>query len=297
MSEHVRRAAIPLRGDAADHDALLELARQARFVLLGEASHGTHDFYSERARITKRLIEDAGFDAVAVEADWPDAYRVNAYVRGAGDDASAEEALVGFVGFPAWMWRNTDVRAFVEWLRRSNDALPEGRPRVGFYGIDLYSLRASVDEVVRYLDDVDPEAARRARNRYACFDHYGDEAQAYGYATEVGGAEPCENDVVEQLVELRRRAVDYAAHDGRVAEDPVLLRRAERPARQERRALLPIDVSRARVVVESPRPSHGRDARRARRAPRARAWLVAHRRLGPQLASRGRSRDGARRRG
>jgi predicted phosphoribosyltransferase len=122
----VREAAGPLTGAAGDYDALLDRIGEARFVLLGEASHGTHEFYRERARITQRLIKEKGFTAVAVEADWPDAYRVNRYVHGAGDDVDAEEALSDFRHFPRWMWRNTDVLGFVGWLRGHNDGLPAG---------------------------------------------------------------------------------------------------------------------------------------------------------------------------
>ena len=138
-------------------------------MLLGEATHGTHEFYRVRAEITRRLIEDKGFAAVAVEADWPDAYRVNRWVRAASDDGSAEESLAGFRRFPTWMWRNADVLDFVGWLREHNDTMPAGAARVGFYGLDLYALFTSIEAVIAYLDAVDPELARRARQRYGCF--------------------------------------------------------------------------------------------------------------------------------
>ena len=203
----------------ASYDDVLDRVGDARVVLLGEASHGTHEFYRDRAEITRRLIDERGFVAVAAEADWPDAYRVNCFVRGAGDDRAAEEALRSFRRFPAWMWRNEDVLEFVDWLRRRNDA-GEGIA-AGFYGLDLYSLHASIESVLRYLDDVDPEAAARARARYSCFDHFGDDAQTYGYETGVGGADPCERDVVAQLVELQRRGPppSPANDDGLVATD------------------------------------------------------------------------------
>ena len=204
---------------ASDYDPLLELIGDARFVLLGEASHGTHEFYRERAQITKRLIREKGFTAVAVEADWPDAYRVNRYVRGRGDDAEAVDALAGFRRFPAWMWRNADVLDFVGWLRAHNDEAGPGRPEVGFYGLDLYSLHASIEAVLAYLDKVDPEAAGRARARYACFDYYGEDTQAYGFASGLGLGPSCEHEVVTQLVDLRRSAAEYALRDGRIAED------------------------------------------------------------------------------
>jgi erythromycin esterase-like protein len=215
----VRESAVPLSGSPGDYDPLLDLVGEARFVLLGEASHGTHEFYRERAQVTKRLIREKGFTAVAVEADWPDAYRVNRYVRGRGEDAGAVDALAGFRRFPAWMWQNADVLDFAGWLRAHNDAAGPGAPEVGFYGLDLYSLHASMGAVLAYLEKVDPGAAARARRRYACFDHYGGDTQAYGYATAFGLGRSCENEVVTQLVELCRGAAAYALRDGRVAED------------------------------------------------------------------------------
>src|SRR5437763_14845301 len=146
---------------------LLDAIGDARLVLIGEASHGTHEFYQERAYITERLIVQKGFNAVAIEADWPDAYRVHRYIRGDSADNDARDALGGFERFPTWMWRNTAVVEFVAWLRAHNDTQPAGS-RVGFYGLDLYSLRASMEAVLAYLSKIDPEAARRARTRYAC---------------------------------------------------------------------------------------------------------------------------------
>lgn len=215
--EVVRAAAEPLTGGKNDYDRLLERIGDARFVLIGEASHGTHDFYRERARITRRLIEERGFRAVAVEADWPDAYRVNRYVCGTSDDPDALAALGDFQRFPRWMWRNADVLEFVEWLRHYNGASANAKRAVGFYGLDLYSLHASIAAVVGYLDRVDPEGAARAR--YACFDHFGDDPQAYGYATALGTAEPCENKVVGQLVEMQHRTSELLQQDGRSAKD------------------------------------------------------------------------------
>ncbi|MGZ6662384.1 MAG: erythromycin esterase family protein [Solirubrobacteraceae bacterium] len=203
----------PLTGELTDYDWLIERAKAARFVLLGEASHGTHEFYRERAEIAKRLIAEAGFTAVAVEADWPDAYRVNRYVRGASDDRSADEALSDFRRFPVWMWRNAEVAEFVTLLREWNDAVSAGSQKVGFYGLDLYSLHRSMEAVVEFLEDVDPEAAQRARQRYACFDQFGRDPQVYAYEAGVAGGEPCEVQAVQQLVELQRMATD-AGSDG-----------------------------------------------------------------------------------
>ncbi len=208
-----------ITGARSDYDSLFDLVGDRAFVLIGEASHGTHDFYAERARITRHLIEECGFNAVAVEADWPDAYRVNRYVMGLSDDADADRALSDFRRFPAWMWRNRDVLAFVEWLRSRNDRQVNPALKARFYGLDLYSLRASMEAVVRYLDRVDPDEAARARARYSCFDHVGGEGQAYGYALAYASAIPCENEVVAQLIELRRRAEGYLRRDGWVADD------------------------------------------------------------------------------
>jgi erythromycin esterase-like protein len=156
---------------------------------------------------------------VAVEADWPDAYRVNRYVQRLSDDVDAIEALTDFKRFPTWMWRNTDVVEFVEWLRARNDMLAPEDQKAGFYGLDLYSLHASMEAVLRYLEQVDPEKAKQARDRYGCFDQFGEDAQNYGYLTALGLTKSCEDEVVRQLVELQRRARDHARRDGRIAAD------------------------------------------------------------------------------
>lgn len=213
----IHAAAHPLSGAASDYDPLLDFVGDARFVLLGEATHGTAEFYDERARITRRLIEEKGFTAVAVEADWPDAWRVNRYVRAEGQDADGRAALSGFERFPAWMWRNTTVLDFVEWLRRRNDTTSS--TKAGFYGLDLYSLFTSIQEVLRYLEGVDPVAAQETRLRYACFDQYGEDSQQYGYAAAVGLSESCHQGVQATLHELQQRAFDYMQADGANAED------------------------------------------------------------------------------
>ena len=225
----IRENARASKGSPQDYDSLIELAGNSRFALLGEASHGTHDFYQTRAQLTQRLIEEERFSAVAVEADWPDAYRVNRYVQGRGDDAEAVEALGSFQRFPTWMWRNTDVVEFIAWLREYNDALPEGTRKVGFYGLDLYSLHTSARAVLDFLDKVDPEAARRARYRYACFEHFGEDTQAYGYAASFGLSKSCEDEVVSQLVEMQKRASELASRDGQLDPDAFFM--AEQNAR------------------------------------------------------------------
>jgi erythromycin esterase-like protein len=212
---------------------LLDHLGDASIVLIGEASHGTHEFYRTRAELTKALIVEKGFNLVAVEADWPDAYRVNRWIRRMSSDPDAEHALSDFIRFPRWMWRNQDVVAFLNWLREHNRPLPESA-RVGFYGLDLYSLHTSVEAVLTYLGKVDPAAAARARYRYGCFEDFGENTQAYGYAAAFGLTRSCEDDVVAQLVDLRRRAAEYATRDGRIAADEYFF--AEQNARLVRNA-------------------------------------------------------------
>jgi len=214
----VRRGANTISDEFRTYDGLVRAIGSARLVLIGVASHGTHEFYRERAFITERLISEAGFSAVAVEADWPDAYRVNRYVRGVSDDASAVQALEDFNRFPSWMWRNTEAAAFVEWLRAHNDTQPIER-RAGFYGIDLYGLRTSMQAVLAYLSSTDPDAAKVARARYASFDHFGEDRPSYGLTTAPGWPPSGEQQIVTQLVDLQRRRADHALRDGRLARD------------------------------------------------------------------------------
>lgn len=177
-------------------------------------------------------ILEKDFTAVAVEADWPDAWRVNRYVRGLSRDADARAALAGFQRFPVWMWRNTVVREFVEWLREHNAGREPAR-QVGFYGIDLYSLFTSMQAVLVYLDRSDPQAARRARARYACFDHAGEDSQAYGYAASFGMSQNCEDELVQQLREMNLRAAAITHQPG-VERDEALY--AQQNARLVRNA-------------------------------------------------------------
>jgi erythromycin esterase-like protein len=218
----------------ADLDPLMHLAGDAQFVLLGEASHGTHEFYKIRADITRRLIVEKGFQAVAVEADWPDAHRVNRYVQRRGNDRTPAVALSSFRRFPVWMWRNRDVETFAAWLREHNQSRPQHTPQVGFYGLDLYSLNRSREEVVAYLERIDPAAAGRARRRYACFDHFGEDEQAYGYSAAFDVSQSCRNEVIQQLADLQRRAYEYMHRDGQIAEDDFFS--AEQNARLVRNA-------------------------------------------------------------
>lgn len=215
----VRACAHVLRGDT-DIDGVLDAFGDARIVLLGEATHGTREFYRFRAEITKRLITDKGFDAIAVEADWPDALQVSRYIRpeeSAG--RSAHEALQGFERFPQWMWRNTETVELVSWLRLQNRQRTSDDGKIGFFGLDLYSLRSSMEAVIRYLSGVDPEAARQARQSYACFDHLAEDPQRYGYAANFGMRKDCEDEVVRQLVALTKDGTRLAADAGPEAAD------------------------------------------------------------------------------
>jgi erythromycin esterase-like protein len=216
--EVVRREALWFEPTTDGLRPLVDAIGDARLVLIGEATHGTHEFYLTRAELTKTLVAERGFNIVAVEADWPDAYRVNRWVRGASEEAGPEAALDDFTRFPRWMWRNADVVAFVRWLRDHN-ASRAIDARAGFYGLDLYSLHRSIEAVLGYLRKVDPDAAERARHRYSCFEMFGEDPQAYGYASTLGVTRACEDEVTAQLLELRREAFAYASRDGRVAAD------------------------------------------------------------------------------
>lgn len=221
--EAVGKYAKPLDGSLSDYDSIIEVARNKQYVFIGEASHGTSEFYRSRAEITQRLINELDFDAVAVEADWPDAYRVNRYVSGLGDELNAEQSLADFERFPTWMWRNYEVAEFVEWLHAYNAMQQTHESKsvrsVGFYGLDLYSMSTSIHAVVDYLEKVDADAAQRARERYACLGHFMDNFQAYAYATESGLADSCEQQIIQQLIELRKAAHTYLQRDGLVARD------------------------------------------------------------------------------
>jgi erythromycin esterase-like protein len=215
----VRKSAHPVTGAEGDYDPLMKLVGDARFVMLGEATHGTHEFYRERARITRRLVEEKGFDAVVLEAEWPDAHRAGDYARGSGRDATAEAALSGFGHFPRWMWRNEEFRDLLAWLRTHNDSRGGGGPKVGVYGMDLYSLKDSADAVVAYLRRTDPAAAERARRRYGCFNGYLERPERYGQdvAARVKGA--CERQAAEQFREMRHLMDAWRARPGRRPDD------------------------------------------------------------------------------
>lgn len=226
-AQFLRESILPLTGAPGDFDALIDKAKEKKVVLLGEASHGTHEFYRIRAEITKRLIKEQGFNAVAVEADWPDAHRINQYVRGRGNDSEAVDALGGFKRFPQWMWRNTDVLDFVGWLRNWNESvidrerkgLVSGIFQTGFYGLDLYSLNGSMVAVLDYLRSMDPIVADRVAKRYGCFEHFGSDTNRYGMLAGSGMSEDCKRDVLAALLELHGKKAELLKRDGTKASD------------------------------------------------------------------------------
>ncbi len=196
--------------DAQDFARAFDRFADARVVLLGEATHGTHEFYAARARITRQLIEHHRFNIVAVEGDWPDIARIDGYVRGAAIRPSAGEP---FARFPTWMWRNQEVLAFADWLRGHNADLPQER-RASMRGLDVYSLRQSIQAVIAYLDRHCPEAAPEARRRYGCLTPWQDEPQHYGRAVEYGGLAKCEDAMVAQLENLLAQRMALIGQDG-----------------------------------------------------------------------------------
>ncbi len=211
---------VPLTGAASDTDQILAEIANARIVSIGDGTHGTHEFYRERSELTKQLIARHGVTAVCIEGDWPDAYRVNRFVRGANDDTEAADALAGFSRFPTWMWRNAEVLDFIAWLREYNESARRfGRDVVGFYGLDLYSMYASIDAVLGYLGRVDPAAEVRARDRYGCLEPFAEHPESYGSLVAHGLHPSCRSDVMAQLLDIQRNAARYVRQDGTIAED------------------------------------------------------------------------------
>lgn len=211
---------VPLSGTASDSDRLLAEIASARIVSIGDGTHGTHEFYRERSELTKQLIARHGVTAVCIEGDWPDAYRVNRFVRGANEDSEAVDALAGFSRFPTWMWRNAEVLDFIAWLREYNESARRfGRDVVGFYGLDLYSMYASIDAVLAYLGRVDPAAESRARERYGCLEPFVEHPESYGSLVAHGLHPSCRSDVMAELLDIQRNAARYVRQDGMIAED------------------------------------------------------------------------------
>ena len=212
VSKLIREAAEPIGNiDEVDISPLLERIGDARIVLLGEATHGTSEFYRMRGRITKELILRHGFNFVAVKADWPDAARINQYVR---HDPVRQEQWKAFVRFPTWMWRNHEALELVEWLRAWNAEVADPERRASFHGLDLYSLFTSINAVISYLSSVDPAMAATARRRYACLSPWEQDPTVYGKAVLNGQYQKCEAAVVAILGDMLNRRIEYSQRDG-----------------------------------------------------------------------------------
>ncbi len=272
LVDELQELSQPLTGPA-DLDPLLERIGDARYVLLGEASHGTHEYYLWRIYLSQRLIREQGFSFIAVEGDWPDVYRVNRYVKGLPDSGvTARAVLQAFQRWPTWMWANWEIVALAEWLRWHNAVLPAER-RVGFYGLDVYSLWESLSAVVDYLERVDPDAAMAARRAYRCFEPYRQDVQEYALATAFTPAS-CEDEVIAMLTELRASAPTYE-QDGQEAyfnaeQNALVVRDAERYYRTMIRADAESWNIRDRHMVET------LDRLMAHHGPAARAIVWAH---------------------
>ena len=207
LIRQVKSISRPLR-DEQDLDPLMDQIGDARFVLLGEASHGTSDYYTWRARISQRLIEGKGFAFIAVEGDWPDCYRVNRYIKGYPDSGdSADQVLHEFERWPTWMWANWEIVALTEWMREFNKGRQEDE-KVGFYGLDVYSLWESMDAIMKYLEENDSEAVQLAKQAYRCFEPYGEDVQSYAWSTRMV-PDTCEDEVVDLLMEMRKRTEQF----------------------------------------------------------------------------------------
>ena len=269
LPEMIARAAeeLPPIGDEA-FGAMFDRFADRRVVLLGEASHGTSEFYRARAAITRRLIEQHGFTIVAAEADWPDAAQINRHVRGMTQRADAPPP---FQRFPTWMWRNTDVAAFIGWLSKHNRSIADDARKAGFYGLDLYNMSGSIATVLAYLDEADPEAAAVARERYGCLTPWQNEPATYGRAVVQSGYRACEEEVARQCRDLLARSLNGG--DGEAARCD-----AERPSDRVRGKILPDHVLRWSRSLESARPPYVRDAGAVARAggPASKAVVWAH---------------------
>ena len=205
LAKEARQFAFPLR-TRQNLDPLMERIGDAHFVLLGEASHGTSEYYQWRARLSSRLIVEKGFRFVAVEGDWPDCYRVNRYVKGYGEAGeNARDVLHAFNRWPTWMWANWEIVAFAEWMRTFNN---NKFNKAGFYGLDVYSLWESMESILKYLEDKDPQAAQAAMQAYQCFEPYNEDPQSYAWSTRMV-PENCEDEVINLLLEMQQRTNRY----------------------------------------------------------------------------------------
>jgi len=230
VSELIEKAAIHIPSiDTVDLSGLMRRIGDAKLVLLGEASHGTAEFYEMRARITRELIEHKGFRFVAVEADWPDAAQIDHFIRGTRSEPTDEAT---FARFPTWMWANRQVLEFVKWLRDYNHRFSSANDAVGFYGLDLYSMYSSINSIISYLEDVDAEAAAIARRRYGCLTPWETDPATYGAAALTGRHRGCEQEVVAMLNQLMKKRLNYAEQDGRRFLDAVSNARLVKSAEQ-----------------------------------------------------------------
>lgn len=211
MNEIIKRISYPL-STSKDLNPLLERIGDSRIVLLGEASHGTHEYYTWRTAISKRLIEEKGFNFISVEGDWPDAYKLNSYVKGKDNNENVAKILEQFNRWPTWMWANWEVAALAEWLKDHNSRQSK-KKKVGFYGLDMYSLWESMETLIEYLKQNDPEAMEVAKNAYRCFEPYNeDDGQSYARATRFVPV-TCEQEVIDLLVEIRDKVKPEADDD------------------------------------------------------------------------------------
>lgn len=208
----LRKFAKPLTENKNDYDELIERIGDNSIVLLGEASHGTHEFYKARAEITKRLITERGFTIIAIEGDWPDANKVDRYIRSNDDIKTTEESVSDFKRFPAWMWRNQEMIELISWLKKHNDAT-DSKSKVSFNGLDLYSLHRSINVIIEQLSKTDPQAAKNAQERYSCFDAFGVDPQVYGYLSTLNPSSSCQAQAIEQLIELQKADVKNFKYD------------------------------------------------------------------------------------
>lgn len=195
------------------YESLLEQIADSRYVLIGEATHGTKEFYEKRIDITKELILKKDFMAVIIEGDWPDAHRVHRYIQGDEDIQSSFDALKEFKRFPTWMWRNKTIPPFIDWLKNYNQSIKIVNEKIGFFGLDLYSLNASIKAVIDYLESVDPIEAKIAHSRYACFDNLGLDPQDYGYLISKKLKKPCVEESINQLLEMQHYAFKYISRN------------------------------------------------------------------------------------
>lgn len=203
----IRNTVNPLSNDPKSYYPLLDRIADAHFVLLGEATHGTSQFYAARAQITSLLIKEKGFNVIAVEADFPEVQPINQFLKDSQFRKSTAESLDGFKRFPIWMWKNKEMLSFIEQLKDINLQKPPEK-KIAFYGMDLYSMYSSIEAVISYLDKVDPDAAQMAKKRYACFYRYGSDDDSYGQAMSYV-KENCQKQVVDQLIELQKKRNEY----------------------------------------------------------------------------------------